>query len=327
MCKKYGFSLSFLSLSFFVSFLLLFSQTLFAKEPYDTTKILPPIMPKEKTRNIRFTSDFLYWSTSAKGMFYTPKENVKEPLQESFANRMEKIDSPWNVGFRAGVEYPIQDFTEIHAGWTSFRSQIKNKNSQNLQREGKWSSQISIYDADVGRKFLFSSFSIKPSLGLCVFLLQQESSMNFQKGFFQKSLLENSYKSGGAFGKIHMEYDLSSSWHLFSRTSSGLFYGIQQASYTTETSEENLFGSEENLQTFQRFFEKSFSTQISLGGRWNIHFYKNKQMGFSAAWEQNLFWNVPQLEENLSKIEQDALVQKEKKLAFQGVSLQAYVDF
>ncbi|NGX47797.1 MAG: hypothetical protein K1000chlam3_01180 [Chlamydiae bacterium] len=284
------------------------------------------------------------------------------PTSFNFKGKLERIDPNWDWGFRLGLGYNFcYDEWEAKATWTYYKTDksdqkegsllnlwghtdVSSSSTSNLIK-ADFELHYNTFDLEFGRGFgAGRCFCLRPYFGIRGAFIDQKLDV------FNQALLLNpnpgetlstdlkaiSDFSGGGFrfgldGRFDFCWDMS----LFGIASYSLLYGKFHADFRETTSGTPEDGSNmtavSNLviaDTDDEFHMGVSSIQLSLGLQWNRSYCCDQyRFGLHIAWEQNLWFQLNQMNHFQSRLEEGILLQEHGNLSLQGISFGARFDF
>ena len=291
-----------------------------------------------------------------------PQTEDVPPTSYNFKGKIERIEPDWDLGFRLGLGYHfLYDEWDIQANWTRYHTTdhkhiegtagdfllnlwghtdvVSSDVSSSIKVN--WELQYDTLDFELSRAFgVGRCFCLRPYFGIRAALIDQDLRIKNDAVLLNPrpddslstELLTKSDFTGAGFrfgldGRFDFFYDMS----LFAIGSYSLLYGKFDADFqelSSGTGEGETVTDLLIADANDRFSMGLSSLQLSLGLQWNRGFCCDRyRFGLHLAWEQNLWFQLNQMNHFLHRLSEGHLYQENGNLSFQGLIFGARFDF
>lgn len=293
-----------------------------------------------------------------------PQTDAIPPLSFNFRGDLLRIDPDFDWGFRIGLGYNFCfDEWDAKASWTSYQTQkgasyaaddnllalnlwghsdVTNSSASSIVN-GDWDFCYNTLDLQMGRAFgAGQCFCLYPYFGIRAAWIDQTLTSFNQVALLNRpgeSLSTNlralSDFSGaglrfGLDGRFDFCYDIS----LYGVASYSVLYGKFDTSFTETVSGDNPSSGLDPVTNLviadacDVFHMGTSALQLALGIQWNRGFCCDRyRFGLNIGWEQNLWFQLNQMNHFQSAFNEGHLLQENGNLSLQGISFGARLDF
>ena len=299
--------------------------------------------------NIFLTTDFLWWRAQEDGLYFGQEgfrgtTTNNPPIgEQNFKGNLAKINPPWEPGVRIGLggNMPYDEW-DIFLQWTYFKTDARQSEhngvialwghqniDQNVTERAKanWNLDMYVLDAELGRSFWVGKYlSMRPFFGLRGAWLDQEFKVHYDFAtnpiISTKIRANTDFYSGGLRGGVDMRYNLFGGWSFYGQSSFSMLYGRFICDFHEHENDTRI------AKTEDEYHQGIFTTQMTLGVRWDTYVSHSRyHFTISAAWEQNIWFDVNQMNHFIHQLHEGNMVKGNGNLTTQGGTFGARFDF
>jgi hypothetical protein len=300
--------------------------------------------------NFFLTADFLWWRAQEDGLYFGQEgfegTTTKNPPNGSknFNGKLAKISPSWEPGFKIGLGGNMPyDKWDIFLEWTWFQTntsqcehhevlalwghQDVSKSNVAKKAEGHWKLELNIVDLELGRDcWIGRHLSLRPFFGLRGAWIDQIFKIHYDFDtdpvLSTKIHSKSDFAAGGLRGGFDLRYNLFRGWSIYGQGAFSMLYGQFTCDFRERENDSSIAKSDDDYR------QGIPAAEMAVGVRWDTYVHHNRyHFALTAAWEQNLWFDVNQMNHFLHQLHEGSMVKGTGNLTTQGGTFSARFDF